>query len=192
MSLPSLAERLLALGALVLASPVLILAALAIVLEDGPPVLFRQGRVGRRGRLFSLLKLRSMRSRSGGLKITAGADPRITRTGRFLRKYKLDELPQLWNVVRGEMSIIGPRPEVPEYVDAADPLWHEVLAARPGISDLASLVYRDEQELLRDVADPDSFYRSTLLPQKLKLSVFYNSRRNLFRDIKLLVLTVRY
>jgi lipopolysaccharide/colanic/teichoic acid biosynthesis glycosyltransferase len=192
MNLASAAERVIALLGLLVSMPVLAIAAAAVLLEDGRPVLFRQRRLGRGGRPFLLLKLRSMRRASGGLQITAGTDPRITTAGRFLRKYKLDELPQLWNVARGEMSLIGPRPEVPDYVDPGDPLWREVLSIRPGISDLASLVYRNEQELLRDVADPDSFYRLTLLPRKLKLSLHYNCIRSLLTDIRLLLLTIRY
>jgi lipopolysaccharide/colanic/teichoic acid biosynthesis glycosyltransferase len=192
MRIAEIAERALALLGLVAVSPVLVAAAAAIVLEDGRPILFRQRRVGRHGSHFFVLKLRSMRRRSEGLKITAGEDPRITRTGRLLRKFKLDEFPQLWNVARGEMSFVGPRPEVPEYVDLRDPMWCRVLAERPGISDLASLVFRNEQDLLSQVDDPDSFYRNHLLPRKLKLSLHYNSGRTLFRDIRLVALTLRY
>lgn len=192
MYVATIGERLLALAAAVIAAPVLAVASLAILLEDGRPVIFRQRRVGRHGHLFWLLKLRSMRAHSSGLKITAGTDPRITRAGAFLRRYKLDELPQLWNVIRGDMCLIGPRPEVPEYVDAQDRLWQEVLSVRPGISDLASLVYRNEEEILRTAADPDAFYRTSLLPRKLRLSAHHIRCRSLTRDAKLLMMTIRY
>ena len=192
MHLTNAGERLLALAGIVVAAPVLALASIAILIEDGAPVLFRQRRVGLRGRPFWLLKLRSMRKNSSGLKITAGADPRITITGAFLRKYKLDELPQLWNVIRGDMGLIGPRPEVPDYVDEDDRLWQEVLSVRPGISDLASLVYRNEEQILREAPDPDAFYRASLLPRKLRLSAHYIRSRSIARDLKLLLLTVRY
>jgi lipopolysaccharide/colanic/teichoic acid biosynthesis glycosyltransferase len=192
MDIRNAGERLLALAGIIAVSPVLLVACAAILFEDGGPVLFRQRRVGRHGRGFRLLKLRSMRKDNGGLKITTGSDPRITRTGAFLRRYKLDELPQLWNVVRGEMSLIGPRPEVPDYVDERDQLWREVLSVRPGISDLASLVYRNEEEMLHGVSDPDSFYRTSLLPRKLRLSAHYIRRRSLAGDLRLLLMTFRY
>jgi lipopolysaccharide/colanic/teichoic acid biosynthesis glycosyltransferase len=178
--------------ALAIASPVLFAAAVAIVLEDGVPVLYRQKRVGLHGQPFWCLKLRSMRNANSGTKVTASADPRITRIGRVLRAYKLDELPQLWNVVRGEMSLIGPRPEVPAFVDTRDPLWRSVLSVRPGLSDLASLVYRHEEKVLAVASDPEAFYRSEVLPRKLRLSTFYIRNRSVAKDLKLLLLTARY
>lgn len=192
MFIAQLAERALALLGLALLSPLLLACCAAVLLTDGRPVLFRQRRMGRNATTFELLKFRSMRSGSGGLKITAGGDARITRAGALLRKYKLDELPQLWNVARGDMSLIGPRPEVPEYVDTQDLLWRRVLAFRPGIVDLASLVYRNEEDVLRGRTDPDAFYRSTLLPRKLSLSLHYQSIRNVAADLKLIFLTLYY
>lgn len=173
-------------------SPVMVCAAAAIVIEDGFPILYRQKRVGLNGKPFWCLKLRSMRTANAGSKITASADPRVTRVGRLLRAYKLDELPQLFNVLRGEMSLIGPRPEVPVFVDLEDPLWRSVLSVRPGLSDLASLVYRQEERVLAGVSDPESFYRSHLLPRKLRLSSFYIQQRSILLDLKLLYLTARY
>jgi lipopolysaccharide/colanic/teichoic acid biosynthesis glycosyltransferase len=181
-----------ALMLLLLASPVLVLVALAVRLQDGGPVLFRQERIGRHGSPFHLFKFRSMSMGGRGTAITAGGDRRVTRVGRLLRRYKLDELPQLWNVVRGEMSLIGPRPEVPCFVDSADPAWQAVHSVRPGITDLATLVYRDEECILAGFADPERGYRETVLPAKLALNLQYLSHRSAVRDLKLLVLTVRY
>jgi lipopolysaccharide/colanic/teichoic acid biosynthesis glycosyltransferase len=173
-------------------SPVLLAAALAVWLEDGRPVLFRHVRVGRNGRKFDLLKFRSMRDGAGGPAITAGGDPRVTRVGRILRRYKLDELPQLWNVVRGDMALVGPRPEAPDYVDANDPVWRAVLRARPGITDLATLIYRNEEEILAGADDPDRYYRQVLLPAKLALNLRYAASRTPLSDLRLLALTLRY
>jgi lipopolysaccharide/colanic/teichoic acid biosynthesis glycosyltransferase len=181
-----------ALMLLLAASPLLALVALAVRLQDGGPVLFRQERIGRHGRPFSLYKFRSMSTGGKGTAITAGGDRRITRVGRLLRRYKLDELPQLWNVVRGDMSLIGPRPEVPCFVDSADPVWQAVHSVRPGITDLATLVYRDEERILAGFPDPERGYRETVLPAKLALNLQYLERRSPARDLKLLALTIRY
>jgi lipopolysaccharide/colanic/teichoic acid biosynthesis glycosyltransferase len=177
---------------LVFLSPVLLAAAAAIRLDDGPPVFFRQTRIGLGNRPFQLLKFRSMRDGGRGPKITSGGDPRVTRIGRILRKFKLDELPQLWNVVRGDMALVGPRPEVPEYVDPEHPLWRAVLEIRPGVTDLATLLYRNEEEILAGASDPDRYYRDVLLPDKLRLNVRYAQSSSFLRDLKLILLTVRY
>jgi lipopolysaccharide/colanic/teichoic acid biosynthesis glycosyltransferase len=178
---------------LALLSPALALVALAVWLDDGSPVLFRQTRVGRGGRPFVLFKFRSMFNRPldarAGALLTASGDPRVTRTGRFLRKFKIDELPQLWNVLRGEMSLIGPRPEVPRYVDTSQAVWRAVLGVRPGITDVATLLYRDEERILAGFADPEKAYRETVLPAKLALNLAYLGRRSCLRDVKLLALT---
>lgn len=129
---------------------------------------------------------------TSGLPITVANDRRITKAGDWMRKFKLDELPQLINVARGEMSLIGPRPEVPEYVRFDDSVWREVLSTRPGITDLASLAYRNEEEVLLPAADPDTFYRTVILPEKLRLNVAYQKSRSLSRDLRLLWLTARY
>jgi lipopolysaccharide/colanic/teichoic acid biosynthesis glycosyltransferase len=189
---PDLCERSAALLALIVVLPILIVCALAIFLEDRGPILFRQRRTGRHGRPFLLFKLRSMKSMSIGCSITATSDKRITGVGRRIRRYKLDELPQLWNVVRGDMSVVGPRPEVPEYVDLSDPRWQTVLAVNAGITDLASLVFRNEERLLAEQSDAEKFYRDWLLPQKLDLSAHYIRTRSLTSDAKLIALTLRH
>jgi len=132
-------DRILAGLSLLVCAPLLLFIAVAIWCEDGRPVLFRQVRIGRFGIEFELFKFRSMRRNQTGRVLTAEGDRRVTRSGRFLRKYKLDELPQLWNVVRGDMRLIGPRPEVPQFVALADPVWNAVLQVKPGITDLATL-----------------------------------------------------
>ena len=181
-----------ALLGLALLAPVLVVAALAVLIDDGRPILYRQTRVGRRNRPFQLLKFRSMRNRAGGPAITAASDPRITRTGRILRKFKLDELPQLWNVARGDMSLVGSRPEVPGYVDYSDRRWQQVLEDRPGLTDLATLVYRNEEDLLAAAADPEIYYREVLLPDKLQLNLRYQRGRTFLSDLRLIFATVRY
>ena len=177
---------------LAVACPLMAAIAMAILWDDGRPVLFRQRRVGRHGEPFTILKFRSMRMRRGGPEITSSGDHRVTRTGRFLRRYKLDELPQLWNVLRGEMSLVGPRPEVPRYVDPAEPAWRRVHLVRPGITDLATLVYRDEELILAGFPDPERGYLDTVLPAKLALNLEYLDRRSPSRDLRLLALTVCY
>ena len=150
--LPRAADVVLALAGLALSLPVLALAGLAVALSSKGPVLFRQERVGRHGVGFLLLKLRTMRQDAVGPAVTAGGDPRVTPVGRFLRRSKIDELPQLWNVLSGEMALVGPRPEVPEYVDSSDPGWRRVLEVRPGMTDPVSLRLRFEEDLLASVA----------------------------------------
>jgi lipopolysaccharide/colanic/teichoic acid biosynthesis glycosyltransferase len=177
---------------LVVLSPVFFILAVAIVLDSGWPVFFRQSRVGRDGRLFSLLKFRSMRTDPSGDQITRSGDDRITGVGRFLRKYKLDELPQLWNVVNGDMSLVGPRPEVVAFVDLTNPVWQRVLSVRPGITDLATLLYRNEEELLAGARDVEAEYRQRILPNKLAVNLEYLGVRNPWIDLKLVLLTIGY
>ncbi len=172
--------------------PVLGAIALLIWWDDGFPVIFRQARVGRHGKLFNILKFRTMRVHAPGLPITASGDHRVTRVGRSLRRFKLDELPQLMNVLRGDMSLIGPRPEVPEFVELNDPRWRAVLSVRPGITDLATLVCRDEERFLGATPDPARCYRETVLPAKLQLNLEYQRSRSFRQDLRLLFLTVRY
>ncbi len=185
-------ERLFALILVILFSPVLVPAAICVALESGFPIVFRQVRVGKHGRPFNLLKLRSMRPSRAGCRITAGGDPRVTRVGRVLRRYKLDELPQLWNIVRGEMSFIGPRPELPAFVDLQDPRWIQILQSKPGITDLSTLVYREEESILARHEDTERAYREEVLPAKLALSARYLRQRCLRTDFKLLMLTAKY
>jgi lipopolysaccharide/colanic/teichoic acid biosynthesis glycosyltransferase len=185
-------DRLAGIAGLVVFSPVLIAAIAAVVIEDGFPAFYKQQRVGRGGRPFALWKLRSMRSSNAGPQITAGGDPRITRVGRIIRKYKIDELPQFWNLIVGDLSLVGPRPEVARYVEMVNPVWQRVLAVRPGITDLATLVYRNEEELLAAAADPERAYREQILPAKLQLNIEYLENRNWWTDIKLIAMTTRY
>lgn len=187
-----LLDTTLALTGIVMLAPVFAAAAILILLEDGRPVLFRQWRIGRRGIPFRILKFRTMRPDSSGASITARHDPRITRTGAWLRNLKIDELPQLLNVLAGSMSLIGPRPEVPEYVRLEDERWRRVLESRPGITDLASLAFRDEESILAGCSDRDAYYRRSLLPEKLRLNIQYQQTRCFTRDIKLLWMTARY
>lgn len=182
-----------ALGLLLLA-PLLILLALWVKLDSPGSVLFRQERVGLRGQRFFIHKFRTMRpdAPSLGPQITIGADPRVTVAGQFLRRYKLDELPQLWDVLRGAMSLVGPRPEVPRYValypaDVRD----LVLSVRPGITDLASIEYRDESRLLGAAADPERCYVEQVMPAKLTLAARYVQTRSFSGDLVLLLRTLK-
>jgi lipopolysaccharide/colanic/teichoic acid biosynthesis glycosyltransferase len=173
-----------------MSAPFLALAAALIRLTSGRPVLFRQERIGREGRPFQILKLRTMR-RSDGPELTEAGDPRITPLGKFLRKTKIDELPQLWNVVKGEMSLVGPRPEVPRYVDEANPMWQEVLKARPGMTDPVSVQLRDEEELLAWAAeDPERFYLEQLQPLKLTGYLAYLRQRSWISDVQVMTRTL--
>ncbi len=178
---------------LLLLSPLLLVVAVWIKLDSPGPVMFRQERVGRFGRPFRIHKFRTMRVDAPALgpQITIGADPRITRSGRFLRASKLDELPQLWDVFRGAMSLVGPRPEVPRYVALypAD-LREVVLSVRPGITDPASLSFRNESELLAQAADPEREYVEVVMPAKLRLAADYVRRASLATDVRLIVATL--
>ena len=189
--LPRAADLVLAVAGLTLSLPVLAVAGLAIALSSGGPVFFRQERVGRNGTRFFLLKLRTMRRDAGGPRVTAGNDPRVTRVGRLLRRTKLDELPQLWNVVKGEMALVGPRPEVPAYVEISDPGWRRVLETRPGITDPVSLRLRFEEELLGGVAgDRAEFYRNVMVPFKVRKYLEYQSVRTAWSDLRVLLQTL--
>ncbi len=178
-----------ALGLLVLA-PLLVLIALWIKLDSPGPALFRQTRIGRFGVPFTIHKFRTMRVEPGKA-ITVGADPRITRAGRWLRASKLDELPQLWDVLRGAMSLVGPRPELPRYVELYPKDMRErVLAVRPGVTDPASLAFSHEAELLAAASDPEREYREVILPAKLRLSADYAASANLATDLHLILRTL--
>jgi len=176
---------------LLLLLPLLLAVALWIKLDSPGPVFFRQERVGRFGRHFWIHKFRSMRVDNAGLQITVGADPRITRSGRFLRASKIDELPQLWDVLRGAMSLVGPRPEVPRYV-ALYPaeLRDIVLSVRPGITDPASLQFRHESEVLAQAADPEREYVEVVMPAKLALARRYVEQASLWGDLRLILSTL--
>lgn len=189
--LPRWFEAPLAFFALLLLSPLLLILALAIRLDSPGPIFFRQLRIGRGGAPFTLFKLRSMRSDGGGAQVTRAGDRRITGVGRLLRKTKLDELPELWHVVTGKMSLVGPRPEVPVYVDLEDPLWQRVTSTRPGLTDPTTLRLRNEEELLASVeGDSEPFYRRVLLPYKLRTTAAYIDRRTPWSDLGILFETV--
>jgi lipopolysaccharide/colanic/teichoic acid biosynthesis glycosyltransferase len=179
-------------AAWVVLSPLLLAVSLAIVALDGWPVFFRQVRVGRGGRDFRLLKFRTMSPKPGAERgaFDAGDASRITRLGAFLRKTKLDELPQLWNVLSGDMSIVGPRPEVRKWVEAYPMRWEKVLRIRPGITDPASIVYRDEEAILKAADDPERHYREVVLPHKLDLYTHYADTRSFCGDLGLILRTI--
>lgn len=179
-----------ALGLLLL-SPLLLGVAVWVKLDSSGPVLFRQTRIGRFGVPFTIHKFRTMRVEAGPL-ITIGADPRITRAGHALRASKLDELPQLWDVLRGAMSLVGPRPELPKYVELYPAgLREQVLAVRPGITDPASLAFSNEAELLAVASDPEREYREVILPAKLRLSAGYAADASLRADLRLILHTLQ-
>ena len=175
---------------LVMAAPILAWAAVAMRMSgDRGPFLYRARRVGQGGKLFTILKVRTMATDRSGSKLTLAGDPRVTKVGRTLRRYRLDELPQLVNVVRGDMSLVGPRPEDPAYVDLTDPLHRRVFTAKPGITGLAQLAYRDEATLLGG-ADAEQRYRDEILPAKLRLDAEYLDRRSTLLDLQILARTV--
>lgn len=179
-------------GGIAVLSPVLLLIALAIVIDSRGGVFYRQVRVGRNGREFRIFKFRTMVSDADkrGLLITVGADSRITRVGKILRKTKLDELAQLFNVLKGDMSFVGPRPEVPRYVAMYTPAQRNVLLVRPGITDYASVAYRDENDLLAGADDPERVYIEEIMPAKLELNRQYLSQIGVLTDLKLIFSTV--
>lgn len=184
-------DLLIAALALLLLSPLLLAVALVIKLDSPGPVFFRQERVGRRGVPFRIHKFRTMREGAAGLAITVGADPRITRAGAFLRRTRIDELPQLFDVLQGTMSLVGPRPEVPRYVALYPPALRErALAVRPGITDPVSLDFIDEAALLAAAADPEREYVERILPVKVQRQAEYAERASLATDLAVLLRTV--
>lgn len=176
-----------------LLSPLLAAIAAWIRLDSAGPVLFRQVRVGRHGVPFEILKFRTMSAQIDPQRLlTVGRDPRITRAGHFLRKYKLDELPQLFNVLGGSMSLVGPRPEVARYVARYPAHERElVLSVRPGVTDWASILYKDENAILGQAIDPEQAYIDTILPTKLEYYVRYVRERSFWVDLRILVRTLR-
>jgi lipopolysaccharide/colanic/teichoic acid biosynthesis glycosyltransferase len=176
--------------ALVAVCPVLVGIKVAMIADgDDGPFLYRGRRIGEGGREFSVLKIRTMRPGASGSALTSRDDDRVTRVGRVLRRYKIDELPQLWNVLRGDMALVGPRPEDPGFVDLDDPLHRKVFTARPGITGLAQIAYRDESELL-DGEDAERRYRETILPAKLQLDSEYLDRRSVRLDLAIMGRTI--
>ena len=178
--------------ALLLLAPLMALVALWIKVDSPGPVFFRQQRVGRRGVPFMIHKFRTMRAGAEGLPLTVGDDPRITRAGRFLRRTRLDELPQFIDVLQGAMSLVGPRPEVPRYVALYPPALRErALAVRPGLTDPASLHFIDEAALLAAAADPEREYVERILPAKLQRAAEYAENASLATDVVVLARTAR-
>ena len=172
--------------------PLLLLIALAIWIDDPGPVFYRQVRVGRNGKTFRIFKFRSMvmDADKKGLAITVGRDSRITRVGAVLRKTKLDELAQLLNVILGQMSFVGPRPEVPKYVELYTPYQRQVLLVRPGITDYASIAYRNENDLLAGAPNPETMYIEQIMPDKIELNMKYLREISPLADIRLILKTI--
>lgn len=178
---------------LLLLFPVLLIISIWIKLDSPGSIFFRQIRVGQYGKEFKIYKFRTMVSNAEtlGKQITVGEDPRITPSGKFLRKYKLDELPQLINVLKGEMSLVGPRPEVPQYVALYTSEQYQVLNAPPGITDLASIQFHNENQILAQVDDSEEFYIKVIMPQKLELNKKYIDKANLLMDFKIILTTLK-
>jgi lipopolysaccharide/colanic/teichoic acid biosynthesis glycosyltransferase len=185
-------DLLLCIPLLLLSLPVLLAAGVAVRLSSDGPILFRQRRMGRFGKPFEILKFRTMQQGgSSNGDITVGRDPRVTAVGAALRKWKIDELPQLINVLRGEMSLVGPRPDLPHYVAFyPEELRRIVLSVRPGITDRASIKYRNENELLAAQADPERYYREEIMPDKLKIAAEYARHPALSEDIRIILATL--
>ena len=178
---------------LILLSPVILVLALLIKLRDWGPIFYRGERVGRGGTIFRIYKFRSMvvNAEKTGVSSTTKEDPRVTPIGRFLRKTKLDELPQLLNVFSGQMSIVGPRPEVKKFTDLYDDKEKVLLELQPGITDYASLWDINEAEVLAGSSDPDKDYMEKIRPEKIRLQLKYERERSLWTDIKIVLLTIR-
>lgn len=178
---------------LICLSPIFLIVAIWIKCDSKGPVFYRQVRVGRYNRDFRIFKFRSMRvgSDKGSLVTIGGRDPRVTRSGYFIRKFKIDELPQLINVFIGDMSLVGPRPEVRHYVNYWTPEQMHVLDVRPGITDPASIKFRNENELLEQVEDPEKYYIEVVMQEKLKLYLDYVQQASFYYDLKLIFQTFR-
>jgi lipopolysaccharide/colanic/teichoic acid biosynthesis glycosyltransferase len=170
--------------------PLIAIAAILIKLDSAGPVIFRQARTGRGFRRFQLLKLRTMRMGAVGSPFTLGADPRITGAGRWLRKFKIDELPQLWNVLRGDMSLVGPRPVVPELTAEFRQAYARLLEVRPGLTDPATLKYCCETEILTHVPEPLRYFKTVVTPDKLRISEAYLEDANVWSDLAVMARTV--
>lgn len=172
--------------------PVLVLTAIFIKFTSSGPILFKQERIGLNGKTFRILKFRTMvvNAEKIGKQITVNGDPRITKVGKFLRKFKLDELPQLYNVLKGEMSLAGPRPEVKKYIEMYSEEQRRVLTVRPGITDYASIEYRNENDILALSNNPEHTYITKVMPEKLVLNLRYIEEISLLTDLKLIFLTL--
>ena len=181
-----------ALIGIIILLPIFIIVSIAIKLDSPGNIMFLQKRVGKCGKKFDIFKFRTMVTNAErlGKQITVGKDNRITKVGAFLRKYKIDELPQLFNVLKGDMSLVGPRPEVPKYVALYNEEQKKVLSVRPGITDLASLKYSDENDILGKVENPEEYYINVIMKDKLSLNLEYIEKSNLFFDISLVIKTI--
>ncbi len=177
---------------ILLLSPIFLIVAIAIKCSSKGPVLFKQERVGKGGKTFKIMKFRSMivDAEAKGMQITTDGDNRITKVGKFIRKTKIDELPQLFNVFIGQMSFVGPRPEVPKYVAMYNEEQRQVLSVKPGITDLASIEFRNENDLLDGDDDPETKYIQEIMPAKLELNIKYISKAGFFYDIGLIFKTI--
>lgn len=185
-------DILFSLPCLIILSPLFLVIAIIIKIDSKGSVFYKQDRVGKNNSDFKVFKFRSMRVDSDrvGLLTVGGRDPRITSAGYYLRKYKIDELPQLYNVLIGEMSIVGPRPEVRKYVGLYDEDQKKVLEVKPGITDLASIQYRNENELLEKSEDPEEYYIKVIMPDKLRININYMNDRSIFKDMKVILKTI--
>lgn len=191
MFLKFLFDRIAALFGLLVLWPVLLVVAVLIKFKmPGGPVIFKQKRVGREGRLFTMYKFRSMTVNHGGSSVSVAGESRITPFGAKLRRYKLDELPELWNVLIGDMSFVGPRPDVPGYADKLVGEEREVLNLRPGITGPASLKYRNEEELLARQADPQRYNDEVIYPDKVRINLYYLRHYSFVKDLQMMVCTV--
>lgn len=187
-------DLLIVIPAMLLLLPVFAMIAIWIKFDSRGPVFFLQERIGRGGHPFQIFKFRTMvvDAEQRGTQITIGRDPRITPSGHFLRKYRFDELPQLFNVLKGEMSVVGPRPEVPRYVALYDDQQRQILAFRPGITSPASIAFSNESEILAqhaDPADPESYYRAELMPAKIAVDLLYSNQATVWSDCEVIART---
>ena len=184
-------QSLSALILLIILFPIFIFIGLLIKISSDGPIIFKQKRVGLHGKIFTLYKFRTMKQYNHGSKITEVKDKRITKIGHYLRIFKLDEIPQLWNIFNKTMSFVGPRPEVEKYVDLNYKIWNNVLSVRPGLTDPVMFELRNEQDLLAEISeDKELFYTNHLLPHKLKIQFDYIKKRSWLSDIKIIFLTI--
>lgn len=184
-------DRLMAFIGLLILWPVLLVVAILIRIKmPGGPVIFKQKRVGRNGKLFTMYKFRSMTVGHGGSSVSVAGESRITPLGAKLRHYKLDELPELWNVLIGDMSFVGPRPDVPGYADQLKGKDREVLKLRPGITGPASLKYRDEEDLLAKQSDAQKYNDEVIFPDKVRINLYYLHHYSFIKDIEMIICTV--
>ena len=184
-------DRLASMMGLLILWPILLLVAIMIrVKMPGGPVIFKQKRVGQDGKLFTMYKFRSMTVSHSGSSVSVAGESRITPLGAKLRKYKLDELPELWNVLKGDMSFVGPRPDVPGYADKLEGHDRNILKLKPGITGPASLKYRNEEELLAKIENPQKYNDEVIYPDKIKINLYYLEHYSFLKDIQMIICTV--